>query len=320
LQRTQARGEIRLLRPFYFPQKGGANEMDWRLKKAIVYISGLLLMGLSIWLYVLFMHKYETAIVLMETLKPARMLQPGDVIREDLVRRVTIPVAAHDLEATVNVDELIGKTVLVPIGTSEEFLAWKVGDRMLAPRNDERYFSFKSDKIQNDGNIVRRGDRVDVWVEFDMPRLLRDTSGSRRQIAGLKLIEGLLVASVKTNDGVEVSDMEGLNLVLTKVGNPTSTSRISPTQARSTPNGIPDINTYVMREDIYHAYLLGNLGGKIKLALPDWNQMSRVTAEASLTEMFLLLKDSDLFSKDPKRQEVLVDRIIPDQLTGKRGE
>ena len=294
--------------------------MGWRLKKAIVYLSGLLLMGLSIWMYVLFMQRYEASITLMETLKPARMLQPGDVIREELVRRVTIPVAAHDVEATVLVNELIGKTVLVPIGTSEEFLAWKVGDRVLTPRNGERYFSFKSDKIQNDGNIVRRGDRVDVWVEFDTPRWLRDIAGSRRQIAGLKLIEGLLVASVKTNDGVEVSDMDGLNLVLTKVGNPTATSRNSLTQARSSPNGIPDINTYVMREDIYHAYLLGNIGGKIKLALPDWNRMMIATAEASLTEMFLQLKDSDLFSKDPKKLEVLVDHIIPDQLAGNRGE
>ncbi len=231
----------------------------------------------------------------METIKPVRLLQSGEVIEASMLRTVRIAQAAHHPQAVTNPQFVLGQTVTVPIDSDEELLPWKLTDTRMTPLSDERYFSFKTDATVNVNNMVRRGDRVDVWVEFESPRAIADPSGVITGVGAVKIIEQLPVAAVKTAEGQEVVDGGTLDPII-----PSAKAALQET--RSKPNGKPELNTYIMSDEVYEAYVIGGTGGRIKLALPDLT--TRMTGGGKVTELYTRLKEADAFSPEPQAAAV----------------
>ncbi|MGG1600835.1 hypothetical protein [Paenibacillus naphthalenovorans] len=254
----------------------------------IVALLGCLLMAGSVAGYWQFMKHTEFQVETMDTVKPVRMLHSGEVIEASMLRKAVIPVAAHHPEAVTDVHALIGQTVLVPIADHEELVLWKLSDRRLVPREGERYFSFKTDAAANVGNMVRKGDRVDVWVEFDNPKLIKTASGATWSVGAVKVIEQLPVTGVKTPEGPEVTDATAVEAVV-------QSNRQQLQNARSKPNGKPELNTYLMNDDVYEAYVLGSIAGRIKLALPDLTKPG--SDSGTVTALFRELKAADAFTQ-----------------------
>lgn len=234
------------------------------MKRLLLTILGLVMMGASIYGYARYAESVRSAGTTVEAIMPVRMIMSGETVEASMLRRVEIPAEALDADALQEEEEIIGKTALMPIGPNEQIAAWKVAERKLTPRAGERYISFPTDEVTNVGNMLRRGDRVDVWVEFDQP-----TRIGEKWKGAVKVIEGLEVASVRATEGTEVTDEASVGF------QPRS-------EGRSGAAGSPGINTFIMSEEVYEAYALAKLLGTVKLALPDLSLQggeTRVSAE-----------------------------------------
>jgi Flp pilus assembly protein CpaB len=257
-------------------------------------------MSASVYGYRVMARQIDRESTMMDTVKPVRLLQSGEIIERGMLRMVPIPKSAHQPDAELAVSELIGRTVIVPIADHEELSVWKLARTDIVPAPDERYVSFKTDAVTNVNNMIRRGDRVDVWVEFDTPKAVKSEAGAAWTVGAVKIIENVKVAGVKTAEGIEVFDNVSLDAVL-------QSSQTQLQNARSKPNGKPELNTYIMDDVLQEAYSLGMLGGKIKLTLPNVSGPDRANPEAaSVTALFKELKAADAFSKSKQQTAVTV--------------
>ncbi|MCL6459639.1 MAG: hypothetical protein K6T85_16705 [Gorillibacterium sp.] len=262
------------------------------MRKVVVGLIGILLMAASVYGYVRFMKHLDRDRFTMQTIKPARTLQSGEVIELSMLRRVTIAAAAHQPDALVEVEELIGKIVVVPIGREEELSKWKLTVRQSVPLKDQRYYSFKTDSVANVNNMIRKGDRVDVWVELKGSEMLMATGGEK--IASLKVIEGLQVSGVKSAEGIEVIDRTNLETALASDAEQFS-------GARGRPNGVPVLNTYIMLDQVYQAYAAASAIGTIRLALPNLTETQVLTAQ--VTPAFEQLLSSGRLNNHPNVEQ-----------------
>ncbi|SDE40876.1 hypothetical protein SAMN02799630_05371 [Paenibacillus sp. UNCCL117] len=271
-------------------------------KPWIVGAIGTLLMTGSVAGYWYFMKHMEVSLHTMETVKPVRLLHSGEAIDASMLRIVRIAQAAHDPRAVTDPRRLIGRRVAVPISSEEELSDWKLADIRVTPLPAERYFSFKTDAVMNVNNMVRRGDRVDVWVEFDQPKLIDTGSPQPPGIGAVKIIEQLPVTSVKTAEGAEVVDTGTMEAIV-------APDKIALQEARSRPNGKPETNTYIMSDEVYEAFVLGKLAGSVKLALPDLTSSEGKDGAGKVTELFRLLQAADAFSS--KKEPVRIGSDLP---------
>jgi hypothetical protein len=255
-------------------------------RNIILIIIGVFLIAASVLVRIYVSKQVDTKMNTMVTLKPTRLLTSGDIIDESMIRAVTISQASHNKEAILDIKNLLGKKIIVPLAENEEIFNWKISDLDLVPKIGEHYFSFKSDPLMNNNNMVRRGDRLDVWVEFDSPKKIKTVEGKLWDVGAVKIIENLLVSSVKNPDGIEV--FENINYFSTDNLN----TILNP---RGKPNGKPDMNTYIMTDDVYNSYVIGSIGGKIKLALPNLN--TNTNENTKITSGFVDINNQGGFSK-----------------------
>lgn len=216
---------------------------------------GLVLMGGSLYGFHWYAERTAVSASTVEVWQPVRTLKSGEVVQESMLRKVLVPESAVQGGTVRQAEEAVGKTVVVPIGPEEQLLQWKLSEQQVSAKEGERYISFSTDEVTNVGNLMRRGDRVDVWVEFEAPRWI---AGER--LGALKVVEGLAVASVRTAEGVELTEE-------TAFASPFPGGSGDP--MREGDKGKPAINTFIMTEETYEAYTLASLEGSIKLALPD---------------------------------------------------
>jgi len=271
--------------------------MGLRMRKWMGLAIGCVFIGLSLFLYMQFTNHYKTVVMTMWTYKPFRPLQAGETITTSLVHGVMIPVAAHDPLALMDLKQIVGKRVEVPMSTNEEFAGWKLTNDLIAPEKGQQFYSFQTDALENVANIVRRGDRVDVWMELDKPWKWQNEQGEMSFLGSVKLLENVLVADVKSSDGGEVTDNDEGNHGFADVNiGAMQNSMPDLKQVRANPNAKPGENTYIMTEAEYNVYVLGELMGKIKLSLSTIN--SPATGQSRITDMFYKLQSMDFFEKE----------------------
>lgn len=257
------------------------------VRRLVLLATGAILIAVSTWGYLIFIKEAEVKTNTMESIKPVRLLTSGEIIDKSMLRVVTINNLQHASGAITDIDAIVGKRVVVPIGKEEEILKWKLSEDKVVPEEGERYFSFNTDLITNVNNMVRRGDRVDVWVEFDVPKSIETLNGVV-VVAAVKIIENLLVSNITDADGNQISDDFGVDAYLRSNNSILSSSRHEAT-------GIAKQNTYIMTDEVYEAYVQGQVGGKIKLALPNINFHN--DGEAQVTDTYISLKTTNFFSK-----------------------
>jgi Flp pilus assembly protein CpaB len=265
------------------------------MRKVMVGLLGVVLMAVSVYGYIRFMQYLDHDRNTLLTLKPVRTLLSGEVIEAGMLRRVEIPGTAHREDAIVDVAMLSGRVVVVPIGKDEEVTGWKLSPGRVVPLLDERYYSFKTDAVANVNNMVRKGDRVDVWMEWKNPDPNREVA---MNTVAIKVIAGLPVSAVKSAEGIEVEDRITLDAAI-------STDAAMLSQARSKPGGLPALNTYIMADEVYQAYAAAAAAGTIRLALPNLTQEAPdhayVTAEFSEWQALWGSRISQSVEVEPKK-------------------
>jgi hypothetical protein len=218
------------------------------------------------------------------------------------VQVVMIPITAHASNAITDLEAIRGLRVKVPLSTGEEFAAWKLSDVILAPDEGQRYYSFKTDALQNVSNMVRRGDHVDVWVEFDSPRRFIDRNGDKQWIGSIKLLENLLVSDVKSAEGIEIADVNENGAFSSLRAAVAIDEKPDMNRVRASPNAKPEVNTYIMSEEEYNVYVIGSLSGRIKLSLA--NIFAGYEGKSRISALFYQLQDTEVFNKEMKLEEI----------------
>ncbi|WP_309122380.1 RcpC/CpaB family pilus assembly protein [Paenibacillus sp.] len=227
------------------------------MRRWLVTGLGVLLMAASVYGFARYAEHAELDARTVEAIMPTRLIASGETVDASMVRRVRIAEAALAADALRDEADIIGRSAVAPIGPNETFASWKLADRQLTPGAGERYVSFPTDDVKNVSNMLRRGDLVDVWVEFDAPATL---GGVPR--GALKVIEGLRVASVRSTEGAEITDAAPYDA-------PFQSAARQRDRVRASADGRPGMNTFIMDAEIYEAYALASLVGSIKLALPE---------------------------------------------------
>jgi len=234
---------------------------------------GALMMAASVFGFARYAERTEAEVALVEAILPTRLVASGETIDAGILRRVKVPEAAVPSDALRDEASIVGMTAVAPIGPNETFADWKLAPRQLTPRDGERYVSFPTDDVTNVGNMLRRGDRVDVWVEFERPVPIGGVPKG-----AMKVIEGVLLASVRSPEGGEVADAPAYDAPF----QPISKQR---ERVRASANGHPAMNTFIMDEASYEAYALAAIVGTIKLTLPE--PSSFADGKPSVTEEFI---------------------------------
>jgi Flp pilus assembly protein CpaB len=241
------------------------------LRRWLVTLLGIAFMIASVLGYSWYATQVDTAVEMVQTVQPNRWIASGEVITKSILRNVMIPRQALTSEAIRNMQDIVGQTAMVPIGPEEQIAAWKLTERRRTPLDKERYVSFNTDEVTNVGNMLRKGDLVDVWVEFKTPVRM-----GGEWIGAVKVIENLQLASVRTADGLEIHDELFSFTTLLPTAKQQELSRASA-------SGKPAINVFIMSEEVYEAYLYAGTFGPIRLALPNMTlvqgQSARVTEQ-----------------------------------------
>jgi Flp pilus assembly protein CpaB len=245
------------------------------LRRWLVTLIGIAMMAASVYAYSWYAGEIDEQVQTTQVLMPSRLIASGETIDSGMLRNVPVPIDAVQGAALKRPEDVLGRTAVVPIGPEEQILPWKIADVQLTPSDGERYISFKTDEVTNVSNMIRKGDRVDVWVEFTEAKQI-----GGEWLGAIKIIEGLLVASVRTSEGAEVADSVPFESQFQPTGRQQE-------RVRSGTSGKPDINTFIMSEPVYEAYALGRLVGTVKIALPDLSLPD--SSPTTVTEQYRLL-------------------------------
>lgn len=267
------------------------------MKRWILVLIGIFVVGscgIGFWQY---MKSYELDVTMMETIKPVRMIQANELITSNMVKVVSIPRVQHMENAMLNPEDIVGKRAIVPIGEAEEFLSWKIGEDTLYPKNNEEYLGFKAAFIDTVNNMVRRGDKVNVWVEYTTPKYI-DAMGQEvdenqislllatnteepigaiptgwKKVYNKLLIENLVVAYVKDQEGKEVTDLDATNAI--GIGSFSTADRDEAKMEtyRQNASAEPSYITFIMNPEQYALVAEGQKEGMIKLGLPSTSVM-----------------------------------------------
>ena len=255
-----------------------------RRRWIMVAIGVLLVVGSSIG-FSRYMKTYQLDVTMMDTYKPVRMIQAGELITSNMVHKVSIPTITHMGNSLINENQIIGRRAIVPIGEMEEILSWKIGEDALYPTGDEEYIGFKVDFVGAVNNMVRRGDKVSAWVEYLQPKIY-DTAGREiseteqatllttnpmitfKKVYTKELLEKLTVAYVKDQDGNEITDVGTSSSPIALPGSENQRDENNAERYRQNASGQPMYITFIMSHDEYETFAAGAKDGTIRLGLP----------------------------------------------------
>ncbi|MFC5402429.1 hypothetical protein [Cohnella soli] len=272
-----------------------------------------------------YMNSVRTDVTMMETWKPVKMIQAGQMITSDMIHKVQIPTVQHMGNALLERSQIVGKRTIIPIGETEEFLSWKIGPDALFPTGDEDYIGFKIDFVGAVNNMVRRGDKVTAWVEYTVPKVFDDFGNEitdAQQAALLaanpnltfkkvytnKLLENLTVAYIKDQEGIEITDATSSG----PISLPLSSDQKDVTNSdryRQNASGQPSYITFIMSPEQYETFAAGAKDGNIRLGLPNMMEMKMIGTISKSKNDHMDEKDS---SKGPVKMDNNIS-ITPDQ-------
>jgi hypothetical protein len=136
----------------------------------------------------------RTALVVV----PKMFIRSGVRVTSDMVELKPLYKGAFNERMIVRLEEVVGRETLVPLGTQEPVLDWKIDRLHLLPDGSQSTFQIPKEYILS-SNGIRAGDYVRIYVS--------GKDGSSRLLA-----EDIMVASVKSAANVEVDDPKHSNL------------------------------------------------------------------------------------------------------------
>lgn len=159
-------------------------------------MSGLLVYGVYMLQLRQVQFQDKVAVVAADSFVPA-----GERITADMLEIRQISQASYNPEMLQNMDEVIGMEAVVPLGSSEPLLRWKVDKHRLLPSRAQSTFQIPRDYVLSVSNGIRAGDKVILYVSGEAAESFR------------LFAEPVTVASVKTSANIEIDDTDNPNLM-----------------------------------------------------------------------------------------------------------
>ncbi|MUT68639.1 SAF domain-containing protein [Paenibacillus sp. NEAU-GSW1] len=143
------------------------------------------------------LEKEETIAVVV----PKRFIEAGKRLEASDLTYRRMPREAVDGSMLLQLNQAEGMETIVPLGTNEPILVWKINRFRLLPASSESTFQIPREYIRSISNGIRAGDKVSIYVSGE------------GQPSG-RLFEKLVtVASVKSSGNVEIDDAQDPNLL-----------------------------------------------------------------------------------------------------------
>lgn len=143
------------------------------------------------------MEQQETMAVVVPKyfIEPGKRLTAEDLAYKLVPRQGFVEGMLEDLKLAV------GMEAIIPLGTNEPILQWKIDRYYLLPTSEEATFQIPREYIRSISNGIRAGDKVALYL-----------SGEGEP--SMRIFENVItVASVKSSSNVEIDNMQDPNLL-----------------------------------------------------------------------------------------------------------
>ncbi|MEX1031238.1 MAG: SAF domain-containing protein [Paenibacillaceae bacterium] len=136
----------------------------------------------------------------VQALVPVTFIPAGTIITEEMMKWKTILRGAVMEGMVYRVEDVVGMEALVPLGTNEPLLDWKLDRYHLLPTPEQATFQIPKSYMLSISSGIRAGDIVAVYVS--------SLDGNSRRLYE----HGVKVASVKSAANIEIDDNAHSNL------------------------------------------------------------------------------------------------------------
>mgnify|MGYP003814382583 CR=1 FL=1 len=172
------------------------NKRSLMLSFGAALLSGLLVYGV----YTLLLKQVELQKT-VNVVVPKQFVPAGSILTEDMLQYQPVYIGAFHPGMFRNISDVAGQETMVPLGTNEPILAWKLDRLHLLPDERQSTFQIPKQYLLSVSNGIRAGDKVRVYVSDPV-------SGPYRLFP-----HEITVASVKSSNNVEVDNPKNSNLL-----------------------------------------------------------------------------------------------------------
>lgn len=172
-----------------------------RRRSLLISVVAAVLAGLLVYgVYVLQVNQVEMQQT-VQVVVPRDFIRAGQFIRADMVEFKAIQKGSYTVDMMTRLADVVGQESMIPLGTQEPILKWKVNRYHLLPNEQQATFQIPKEYLLSVSNGIRAGDRVRMYVS--------GSDGSSRRLFDEREIA---VASVKSSANVEVDNPKNSNL------------------------------------------------------------------------------------------------------------
>jgi hypothetical protein len=185
---------------FLFVARGDGCGLNRRRSLLISLVAAVLSCLLVYGVYVLEVKQ----VALQETVNvvvPKDFIRAGTLIGEDLVELRPVLKGSFTPSMVTDLKVVIGQETMIPLGTSEPVLSWKINRFHLLPGGKQATFQIPKEYILTVSNGIRAGDQVWIYTS--------SADGTSHRL----LDENITVASVKSSANIEVDNPKNSNLI-----------------------------------------------------------------------------------------------------------
>jgi hypothetical protein len=136
----------------------------------------------------------------VQVVVPRDFIPAGTLIKREMLELRTLAEGGIRAGMLTSMDGAVGLTALIPLGTNEPVMEWKIDRFNLLPLSGQATFPVPKEYILSVSGGIRAGDRVAIYASGRM--------GTVRLLP-----EDIVVASVKSSSNTEVDDPEQSNLL-----------------------------------------------------------------------------------------------------------
>jgi hypothetical protein len=139
----------------------------------------------------------------VDVVVPKDYISAGTMLTDSLLEYRAMYTGAVDPQMVTRIEDVVGLETVVPLGTKEPILDWKLDRLRLFPREGQSTFQIPRSYILSISNGIRAGDKVRIYA-----------SGGGEVNGGSPLFpHDIAVASVKTANNAEVDSPKHSNLL-----------------------------------------------------------------------------------------------------------
>jgi hypothetical protein len=172
-----------------------------RRRSLLISIAAALLSGLLVYgVYVLQVQQIKLQQTLLVVV-PKDFIRSGTIIDEEAVQLKPVVKGSFNKNMITDLQEVIGQEALIPLGTGEPVLKWKINRFHLLPNAAQSTFQIPKEYLLSISNGIRAGDQVRLYASSG-------DGGSRKLFD-----KEITVASVKSSANVEIDNPKNSNLL-----------------------------------------------------------------------------------------------------------